>query len=214
MNYFTRPLMADERKYTFRSCTDIEVRSGFIGQMIIDMSSTFSKANKTWYPFNKRLETNDFQSDFNSILSVIGMNFSDKDKLRVYFNTHYSLTFSDGTNNYAGIKISTNKYCYLIRINPSGNTKSISAFCYLQDRLKNHMRNATKGIHFVNKDNEELVTISDGGSIVIHPCSMHTPIVCRYIDPFTCRIGSKIWNLRDFADYLMKKGLIISSATD
>ena len=211
VRYCNRPLMAEERKYTFRSCTDIEVRSGLIGCTRISMTSSYEDAAKTWCAFNERLNTEGFQREYLEILSVIRLLLPDKDSLRVYYNTHLSLSFSDGKAKFAGMSISTERYCYLLRINPSVDIDNVLIFCYLQERLKSHIRNAAKGIRFVDKRNRELFTIRDGERITLYPSS-EPSVSCRYIDPFTCKIGSKKWNIRDLADYMEKSGKLIIPA--
>ena len=209
--YFIRPLMEDERKYTFRSCSDIEVRSGLIGYMRVDLSTSFTDAVKTWCSVIDRLETDLFTSEFSEILNVIGLTLPSRKSLRVYYNTHYSLTFSNSDgNSYIGMMISTNKYCYLLRINPSCDTDNVIIFCYLAERLKSHIRNAAKGIRFVDTGNHELFTIRDGHEITVTPCTIKSPIKCRYIDQFSCQIGAKVWNLKDLAVHLLNAGKIIA----
>ena len=207
-NFFSRPLMAEERKYTFRSCPDIEVRSGLIGYTRIDMPTTFANDRK-WYLLSEVLDKEDFQKENQEIISVVGMTFPTRESLRVYNNTHLSLSFSDSSARYAGMRISSTKYCYLLRINPCGNTDNVFIFCYIQDRLKSHILNAAKGIRFVDKQNREIFTIRDGEGIMLYPSTEKSSLSCRYIDPFTCRIGSKKWNLRDFAEYMAKAGKMI-----
>ena len=211
VKYCNRPLMAEERKYTFRSCTDIEVRSGLIGCTRISMTSSYEDSAKTWCTFNERLNTADFQREYQEILSVISLLLPSKDSLRVYYNTHLSLSFSDCKSKYAGMSISTGRYCYLLRINPSEDVDNVLVFCYLQERLKRHIRNAAKGIRFVDKRNRELFTIRDGERITLYPNS-ESSVSCRYIDPFTCKIGSKKWNIRELADYMEKSGKLIIPA--
>ena len=145
------------------------------------------------------------------ILSVIRLLLPDKDSLRVYYNTHLSLSFSDGKAKFAGMSISTERYCYLLHINPSVDIDNVLIFCYLQERLKSHIRNAAKGIRFVDKRNRELFTIRDVERITLYPSS-EPSVSCRYIDPFTCKIGSKKWNIRDLADYMEKSGKLIIPA--
>lgn len=212
ISYFNRPLMEDERKYTFRSCTDIEVRCGLIGYMKIDMPSDRAEISKQWVSINERLDTESFQNEFKDILSVIGKTFSNKESLRVYYNTHYGFHYTDVNNSFVGLRIITDVYCYLLRINPSSDIDSLVIFCYIQERLKNHIRNAAKGIHFIDTKNREVLTIRDGDGITLYPGCVQPPMLCRYIDPFTCRIGSKVWKLKDLADHLEKIGKIIRPA--
>ena len=214
ISYFKRPLMQDERKYTFRSCSDIEVRSGLIGYMRIDMSSDSTAVTKHWCSINERLDTESFQKEFfNEILSAVGITFPNRESLRMYYNTHLRFTFTDnGTNSYVGMRIITDVYCYLLRINPSSNTNNLMIFCYVQDRLKKHIRNATKGIRFVDVKDREVLTVRDGEGIILFPCIVQSPMICRYIDPFSCMIGSKVWNLKNLADYLEKIGKTVHPA--
>lgn len=206
MNYFTRPLMVQERKYTFRSCTDIEVRSGLIGYETVNMSDSFTEVNKQWTVVSSSTFS-EFEHDFSEIKAVIGLLFPNKESLRVYYNSNNSLAFSFAGVNYVGSIFMTDKFSYLVRIAPSKNELTI--WCYISDRLKHHIKNALRGICFVNEKNEELATIPDGGAIVLHPSKINSPITCRYIDPFTALIGAKVWKLNDLGAYLKNKGMLI-----
>lgn len=212
VKYFTRPLMSEERKFTFRSCTEIEARSGLIGCLSVDMPTTFADAKKTWCTVNEAFNSEEFKNEYQEILFVLSSTLSDKESLRVYYNTHLTLTFTESGAHYAGMRVLTEKYCYLVRIKPSGDTDNVSIFCYLHDRLKRHISNAAKGIRFVDRDNHELFTIRDGGRITLYPCTVSTAIICRYIDPFTCKIGKRVWNLKQLAFKAAELGKTIMPA--
>lgn len=205
MEYSFRPLLSQERKYTFRSCTDIEVRSGLIGYETVNMSD--SEVKKQWTATSLSSFPVEFENDFSEIKAVIGLLFPNKESLRVYYNSNNSLAFSFAGVNYVGSIFMTDKFSYLVRIAPSINELTI--WCYIPERLKHHIKNALRGICFVNEKNEELATIPDGGTIVLHPSKINSPIICRFIDPFTALIGSKVWKLKDFGAYLKNKGMLI-----
>lgn len=203
MEYSSRPLLSQERKYTFRSCTDIEVRSGLIGYETVNMSDEVKKqwtaASLSSFP--------EFENDFSEIKAIISLLFPNKESLRVYYNSNNSLSFSNAGINYVGAIFMTDKFSYLVRIAPTKDELTI--WCYISERLKRHIKNALRGICFVNDQNEELATIPDGGTIVLHPSKINSPITCRYIDPFTVLIGSKVWKLKDLGTYLKNKGMLI-----
>lgn len=203
-SYARRPLMADERKYTFRSCTDIEMRSGLIGYMQINMSYSTALPQKTWVTVNERLKSDSFKADFREIFSVIEKNYPDGESLRVYYNTHLKDDFVVDGDHYVGFRLSTSKYAYLIRVKPAGNTDNLIVYCYEQERFRYHLRNALNGIRFVDSKGRELFTVRDGESITLHPCSIDTAFCVRYIDPFNALIRNKKWNLLALAKYLEK----------
>ena len=211
LRYFSRPLMADERKYTFRSCSDIEVRSGLIGYARIDMPTTYADANKKWYTVSDRLNDSEFRRNFKEVISRISSHFSSREQLRVYYNTHLTLTFTDRKSSYVGMRVLTDKYIYLLRVKPSGDTDNLFIFCYSEERLSRHIQNATRGIRFVNKDNHELFMIRDGDCITVTPSRLDMPIVCRYIDPFNVWICARRWEIKRFVEYVENAGRTISS---
>lgn len=204
MEYSFRPLLSQERKYTFRSCSDIEVRSGLIGYETVNMSD--SEVKKQWNAVSSSTFP-EFEKDFSEIKAVIGLLFPNKESLRVYYNSNNSLSFTNKGKSYVGAIFMTDKFSYLVRIAPS--VYELTIWCYIPERLKHHIKNALRGICFVNEKNEELTTVPDGGAIVLHPSKNNSPIICRYIDPFTALIGSKIWKLKDFGSYLKNKGMLI-----
>ena len=213
IRYFSRPLLADERKYTFRSCTDIEARSGLIGIMTLDITDSVTEK---WSQIRENVK-DDFYAEFSEIQSLIRTFFKDRESLRVYYNTHLRFNYSESNDGkavgtYAGMRIITDRYCYLLRINPRSNKDNVMVYCYIQDSLKKHMVSAMKGIRFVDCNNREIFSKRDGDGITIHPCTVKSPILCRYIDPFNCLIGSKKWNLKELAEHLAKSEIVVMPA--
>ncbi len=64
------------------------------------------------------------------------------------------------------------KYAYLLRLNPDRGEYNLYCYCYRRDWLDQHLKDAEKGIRFIDSHYKELFRIPDGGKVKIHYCGM------------------------------------------
>lgn len=69
---------------------------------------------------------------------------------------------------YYGVRVDTEKYAYLLRLNPDRGEYNLYCYCYRRDWLDQHLKDAEKGIRFIDSHYKELFRIPDGGKVKIH----------------------------------------------
>ena len=74
-------------------------------------------------------------------------------------------------------------------------------YCYRRDWLDQHLKDAEKGIRFIDSHYKELFRIPDGGKVKIHYSWNEDQIrTCRYIDDYHVEIGSNLYHICEFAE--------------
>ena len=108
---------------------------------------------------------------------------------------------------YYGVRVDTDKYTYLLRLNPNKGEYNLYCYCYVKDWLNGHMKDAAKGIRFINSHYKELFRIPDGGKIKIHLAWNEDQVrTCRYIDDYHVEIGDNLYHICEFAERMEQNG--------
>ena len=80
-------------------------------------------------------------------------------------------------------------------------------YCYRRDWLDQHLKDAEKGIRFIDSHYKELFRIPDGGKVKIHYSWNEEQIrTCRYIDDYHVEIGSNLYHICEFAERMEQNG--------
>ena len=109
---------------------------------------------------------------------------------------------------YYGVRVDSEKYAYLLRLNPDRGEYNLYCYCYRRDWLDQHLKDAEKGIRFIDSHYKELFRIPDGGKVKIHYSWNEDQIrTCRYIDDYHVEIGSNLYHICEFAEYNTKLGV-------
>ena len=86
-----------------------------------------------------------------------------------------------------------------MRLNPDRGEYNLYCYCYRRDWLDQHMKDAEKGIRFIDSHYKELFRIPDGGKVKIHYSWNEDQIrTCRYIDDYHVEIGSNLYHICEF----------------
>ena len=108
---------------------------------------------------------------------------------------------------YYGVRVDTDKYAYLLRLNPNKGEYNLYCYCYVKDWLNGHMKDAAKGIRFINSHYKELFRIPDGGKIKIHLAWNEDQVrTCRYIDDYHVEVGDNLYHICEFAERMEQNG--------
>ena len=106
-----------------------------------------------------------------------------------------------------GFRADTGNHSFLIRCNPTPGDYNFYCYCYVTKWLDQHLRNAKKGIRFIDEHYNELFRIADGEKIVITDSLGKTEErTCRYIDEYHTEIGSQIYHICQFAELMKGMG--------
>lgn len=84
-----------------------------------------------------------------------------------------------------GVRVDTDKYAYLLCMNPNKGEYNLFCYCYVKEWLDNHMEKARRGIRFIDSNYNEKFRIADGDNILIRLSNGNTSVrTCRYIDDY------------------------------
>lgn len=129
-----------------------------------------------------------------------------RDKLGAYCCAHPCSQIASDGHEY-GFRADTDKYTYMLRLNPAQGEYNFYVYCYVRERLNEHMTNAARGIRFVTAGYQELFRLADGDGIrITFPDGKHEDRVCRYIDDTHMECGWRLYHIHEFAELMEKAG--------
>ena len=167
------PMKLEEARYSYRNSQQISSQTGLIGYLRADMGTTGTEFWSTWNDFRKDLKTSEFKSEFDDVINSFrenGQFLSDRQTLSSFCDdTQSVLKFGEryGAGRDYGVRVNTQDYAYLMRLNPHKGEYNLYCYCYRKDWLDHHLERARRGIRFINPHYKELFRIPDGDSIRI-----------------------------------------------
>ena len=203
-----RVLTEAERKYTFSQSQQLSMQTGLIGYLRADFGSTGNEFWTTWNDFRKDLKTDEFKAEFDDVINGLrdGDVLSGRKAMSSYCYSTPDSSFNDDRNHY-GIRLDTEKYSYLMRFNPNRGEYNLYCYCYQKEWLNNHLKNAERGIRFIDPHYQEQFRITDGEKISIKLGDGKTmERTCRYIDDYHLEVGTNLYHICEFAELCERNG--------
>ena len=204
-----RAMIAEEDKYTFRQSAQISGQTGLIGYLRADMNTDGNGFFSSWNDWRKDLKTDGFKAEFDEVINSLreeGDILHNRKALANYCYSHPQSKMQT-EQDYYGVRVDTEKYAYLLRLNPNRGEYNLYCYCYLKQWLDGHLKEARKGIRFIDPHYKELFRIPDGGKIKIH-YQWGEDIVrtCRYIDDYHVEVGDVLMHICEFAERMEQNG--------
>lgn len=206
-----RAITKSEQKYTFKQSYQLSSQTGFIGYLRGDFGSIGKEFWTTWNDFKKDLKTDEFKAEFDDVINGLreGDVLSGRKAMSSYCCSNPDSSFNDDRNHY-GIRLDTDKYSYLMRLNPNKGEYNLYCYCYKKDWLNSHLERAERGIRFIDSNYNEKFRIADGGKISITKSNgERTEKFCRYIDDYHLEVGTNLYHICEFAELCEKNGVIV-----
>ena len=209
MDLDMRALTEKEDKYTFSNSMQISMQCGLIGHLRADMDSDGNGFFSSWEDYRKELKTDEFKDEFDKVI------YSLREEGDILYNRKslakycYSSPQAKMNNeqDYYGVRVDTEKYAYLCRLNPNKGEYNLYCYCYIKDWLDKHIRSAEKGICFITPEYKEKFRISDGEKIRITFSDGEVKDrVCRYIDDSHMEVGDDLYHICEFAERMEQCG--------
>ena len=173
----------------------------------------------SWFDFRIDLKTDEFKKEFDEVIGALrtgkgGDTFlRDRTDLAKYCWSHPETGISEREY---GVRADTESYSYLMRLNPNRGEYNLYCYCYSREALDRHLKEAEKGIRFIDSGYRELFRIPDGGKIrITYPGGETREETCRYIDPYHTEIGYgsvNLFHIAEFAERMEKSGAKIGPA--
>lgn len=205
MEFETINLKKTEQKYTYQQSQQIKMQTGLIGYLRADMDSDGKGFFSDWYDFREDLKTLEFKSEFDQVINNLRGDFlKDRTALSQYCNSHPESSFGKddlGNTRQYGVRVNTENYAYLLRLNPNKGEYNLYCYCYKKDWLDHHLHKSEKGIRFITPHYKELFRIPDGDSVLILTSDgerLKRP--CRYIDDYHVEVGNNLYHICEFAE--------------
>ena len=206
MEMTIRPMTKPEMMYCCTQSQQIRSQTGNIGYLRADMDTSGKGFFSTWNDFRQDLKTQEFKDEFDEVINSLRFGEADaflKDRtaLAKYCFAHPESRITDRE---FGFRIDTEGYAYMMRLNPNRGEYNLYCYCYRKDWLDHHLKDAERGIRFINPDYKELFRIPDGGKIrITYPDGERREEICRYIDPYHVEVGfgsTNIFHICQFAE--------------
>ena len=209
MDLDMRALTEKEDKYTFSNSMQISMQCGLIGHLRADMDSDGNGFFSSWEDYRKELKTNEFKDEFDKVINSLreeGDILYNRKALAKYCYSSPQAKMNN-EQDYYGVRIDTEKYAYLCRLNPNKGEYNLYCYCYIKDWLDKHIRSAEKGIRFITPEYKEKFRISDGEKIRITFSDGEVKDrVCRYIDDSHVEVGDDLYHICEFAERMEQCG--------
>lgn len=209
MDLDMRALTEKEDKYTFSNSMQISMQCGLIGHLRADMDTDGNGFFSTWEDYRKELKTNEFKDEFDKVINSLreeGDILYNRKSLAKYCYSSPQAKMNN-EQDYYGVRVDTQKYAYLCRLNPNKGEYNLYCYCYIKDWLDKHIRSAEKGIRFITPEYKEKFRISDGEKIRITFSDGEVKDrVCRYIDDSHVEVGDDLYHICEFAERMEQCG--------
>ena len=203
-----RPTTRAEDLYTYTQSTQIQGQTGCIGHLRADMDSNGEGFFSSWDNHRDYLKTEEFKAEFDEVINELrfgddGAFLKNRPALAKYCRENPDAKMQTDGNNF-GFRVDTDNYSYLMRVNPNKGEYNLYCYCYVRKWLDGHLKNAEKGIRFINSNYKEQFRILDGGTIRIrYPDGDVVTRQCRYIDDYHLEVGrggDNLYHICEFAE--------------
>ena len=210
MNMMIYPMTEAEQMYCYTQSSQIRSQTGNVGYLRADMDTNGKGFFSSWNGFRNDLNTPEFKQNFDNVINTLRFDedspcfLKDRDTLMKYCYSHPEAQMADG--NSFGIRVNTADYTYMMRLNPNRGEYNLYCYCYLREYLEPHMKEAERGIQFVDSHYNTRFVLPDGGKIrITYRDGEHEEKVCRYIDSTHLEVGSGPLNqfhIRELAGHI------------
>lgn len=209
MDLDMRALTEKEDKYTFSNSMQISMQCGLIGHLRADMDSDGNGFFSSWEDYRKELKSDEFKDEFDKVINSLreeGDILYNRKSLAKYCYSSPQAKMNN-EQDYYGVRVDTQKYAYLCRLNPNKGEYNLYCYCYIKNWLDKHIRSAEKGIRFITPEYKEKFRISDGEKIRITFSDGEVKDrVCRYIDDSHVEVGDDLYHICEFAERMEQCG--------
>ena len=214
---YIRPVTLPERSYTYSQSQQISMQTGFIGYLRADMDSNGEGFFSSWNDFRKDLKTQAFKDEFDEVINGFrdeGYFLHNRAALSKYCNSHPEASFgkdSLGNEREYGVRVNTDQYAYLMRLNPHKGEYNLYCYCYVREWLDRHLKQAERGIRFITPHYEEKFRLQDGDKIrITSSWGEKNDRTCRYIDDYHLEVGNNLYHICELAELMERNGAEIT----
>ena len=203
-----RPATEQERIYTYAQTHELYMHSACVGRLRGDFDSGGYGFFTTWEDHYGAEKTPEFKAEFDRVVNALrdpsaykGVLFN-RDAMRAYCGTQPDSAMNGNYTTEYAFRVNTEKYAYVMRLNPTKGDYNFYIFCYDRQRLDRFLVDSAKGVRFIDPHYRELFRIPDGDQIrIIRPEG-------DYIDHIEVGFLSQgnIYHICEFAERMEQNG--------
>lgn len=216
MEMTMRPMTAMEQMYCYTQSQQIMATTGCIGHLRGDLDSTGEQFFSSWDDHQAQHKTQAFKDELDAVINALrtdrafGALLESRRTLSNYCWTHPESKVQAGYDDY-GFRLDTADYAYMLRFNPKPGMYNIYCYCYKRDWLDQHLKQAAKGIRFIDSHYNEKFRIADGEKVrIITPGGDNRDVSVRYIDDYHIETqaewGNTLYHICEFAERFESRG--------
>lgn len=144
MNMSIRPIIPEERAFTYSDEQVIMEQMGCIGYLRADMDSSGKGFYSTWNDFRPDLKTPEFKGEFDAVINALRFDdaysgiLKNRDSLARYCYSHPDTSY--GNSREYGIRVDTEDHAYYMRLNPHKGEYNLYCYCYKSSLLAAYIR--------------------------------------------------------------------------
>lgn len=207
-----RVMKPEERNYTYSQSQQISMQTGCIGHLRADMDSNGEGFFSSWDDFRKDLKTQEFKDEFDEVINELRKDdgiLHNRGALSKFCLSTPDSSF--GNDREYGVRVNTEKYAYLMRLNPYRGEYNLYCYCYVRDWLDKHLKQAERGIRFITPNYDEKFRIPDGDQIrITSSWGEKNDYTCRYIDDYHLEVGRNLYHICELAERMEQNGATIT----
>ena len=205
-----RPTTRTEDMYTYTQSSQIQGQTGCIGHLRADMDSNGEGFFSSWDDHRGYLKSDQFKEEFDQVINRLRFGPGDENGIRhedgdcflrnrsalaQFCWSQPSARMQTEQETY-GFRVDTDNFTYMMRLNPNKGEYNLYCYCYRRDWLDQHLKNAERGIRFIDSHYNNLFKVPDGGKVrVTYYDGEVRDVTCRYIDEYHLEFGFGSCNL-------------------
>ena len=197
-----RPLRAEEQQYTYAQSKIITKQAGAIGYLRGDFGRKGTEFHSSWFEQDTGRKTDEFRAELDEVINALrfeeeyGGLLAGRSTMRKYGRGQPDSAFEGNYTIEYGFRIDTERFSYLLRCNPVPGDYNFYCWCYERTALNCRLKQAEKGIPFLDAHYREQFRIPDGDKIrILQSDGGFMDCTCRYIDYNHAEIGNDADNL-------------------
>ena len=194
------PMTEAEQMYCYTQSQQLRGQTGNIGYLRADMDTNGKGFFSSWNGFRNDLNTPEFREEFDEVIKTFRYDkkspcfLKDRETLTKFCYSHPEAEMKDETS--YGIRVNTADYAYMMRLNPNKGEYNLYCYCYKRSSLDRHMKEAERGIRFIDSYYHDKFRLPDGGKIrITYRDGEQEEKVCRYIDSTHLEVGTSSLNV-------------------
>ena len=129
-----------ERKYTYTECQRLNELTGCIGHLRADFGSNGEDFRSTWNDHIAELKSQAFMDELDIVVNTLrsGDFLKNRNAMSKYCYAHPEASCDNGRE--WGIRVDTDHYSYLMRLNPHRGEYNLYCYCYERGKLDRHLQ--------------------------------------------------------------------------